>query len=166
MNMQPRKPSESQAVLTHIVRQENLNMHGSFFGGAMMALLDTCAAVAAMRHGRRNCVTARMSDVSFLAPVRLGHILTLTARVIFSGGTSMEVSVRAVREDHITGDTKEVCRANLTFVAIDSESQPVSVPPVEPETDDDKRLYDMAYERYNERKHRKLNTMGIPKHRE
>ena len=158
----PLTPSVSQSTITHIVRQEDLNMHGSFFGGAMMALMDTCAAVAAMRHTRRNCVTARMSDVSFLAPVRLGHILTLTGRVHFTANTSLIVGVRAVREDHISGDTKEVCRALITFVAIDAENQPVKVPPIEPETDEDRRLMEVAQSRYEERQARKRNTIGLP----
>jgi uncharacterized protein (TIGR00369 family) len=148
----PKPASESAAILQHIIRAEDLNMHGSLFGGKMVALMDTTAAIAAMRHARRNCVTAHISDVSFLAPVRLGHILTLTARVHFTARTSMEIVVNAQREDAITGDKKTVCRAFLTFVAIDSENQPVEVPEVILETDEDRRGNAEAKQRYEMRK--------------
>jgi len=141
--------------MQYIIRAEDLNMHGSLFGGKMMAIMDTTAAIAAMRHAQRNCVTVHVSDISFIAPVRMGHILTIDASVHFTARTSMEVGVTAIREDHITGDTKRVCRAFFTFVAIDGESQPVPVPQVIPETEADKRHNLEAAKRYEDRKSRK-----------
>lgn len=158
MPLPPKPASASHATLQHIARAEDLNMHGSFFGGKMMALMDTTAAIAAMRHAQRNCVTAHISDVGFIAPVRMGHILSIEARVHFTARTSMEVGVTAIREDHVTGDKKLVCRAFFTFVAIDSESKPVPVPEVVLESDDDRRLNRQAQRRYEERKARRDST--------
>lgn len=148
----PKSADETQAVLTHIVRAEDMNMHGSLFGGKMMAFMDTCAAIAAMRHGGRNCVTARIGHVSFTAPVRMGHILELTSRVVFTARSSMDIYVHAVREDHVTGDRKEVCSAYFTFVAIDSDQQPVMIAPVELVTESDHHHHAICKKRYEDRK--------------
>lgn len=158
MPLTPKPSSASRATMQYIIRAEDLNMHGSLFGGKMMSIMDTTAAIAAMRHAQRNCVTVHVSDISFIAPVRMGHILTIEASVHFTARTSMEVGVTALREDHITGDTKRVCRAFFTFVAIDSENQPVSIPAVIPETESDKRHNSDAKLRYDARKSRKDST--------
>ncbi len=161
MPLPPKSASASHAILQHIARAEDLNMHGSFFGGKMMSLMDTTAAIAAMRHAQRNCVTAHISDISFIAPVRMGHILSMEARVHFTARTSMEVGVTAIREDHVTGDTKLVCRAIFTFVAIDSENQPAPVPPVTLETDEDRRLNAQAQRRYDARREGRSSTRRL-----
>ena len=153
MSQPSRKSSESVAVFTHIVRAEDLNMHGSLFGGKLMAFMDTCAAITAMRHSQRNCVTAYISDVHFQAPVRMGHILNIRSSLHFTARTSMEILCAATREDHLSGDVKEVCCALFTFVALDSDNLPTAVAPVELETHEDKRLNAEAKTRYEARKH-------------
>ncbi|MCK6440806.1 MAG: acyl-CoA thioesterase [Planctomycetes bacterium] len=155
MNMTPVKASASEAILTHIIRSEDLNMHGSLFGGKMLSLMDNCAAITAMRHSKRGCVTVSISDVSFLAPVRMGNIVTLRSRLHFTARSSMELLCTAVREDHVSGDLKEVCRAYFTFVAIDSDNQSVPVPPVELETAEDRALNAEAKARYDARRQAK-----------
>lgn len=145
-------PTETAAIMMHVIRAEDLNMHGSLYGGRMMSLLDTTAAIPAMRHGQRNCVTGHVSDIAFTAPARLGHIVIINARLTFAARSSMEVFVRAEREDHVTGDRKEICRAYFTFIAIDDDNAPASVPPLEPQTDDEKRMFEQAKARYEERK--------------
>jgi len=152
----PKTSDETEAILTHIVRAEDMNMHGSLFGGKMMAFMDTCAAIAAMRHGGRNCVTARIGHVSFTAPVRMGHILELRSRVVFTARSSMDIHVSAMREDHVTGDRKEVCSAYFTFVAIDGDQQPVTIPPVDLVTDDDRHHNAICQQRYEARKAGKI----------
>ncbi len=148
---------ESEAVLTHIVRSEDLNMYGSLFGGKMLAFMDTCAAISALRHSGYNCVTARISDVDFLAPVHLGHILTLRARVIFTARSSMDIEVEAKRENHISDEIMVVCRATFTFVAIGEDNQPAEIPPVIvlPE---DQALHEESKQRYLQRKKSKGKT--------
>jgi len=111
-----------------------------------------------MRHGQRTCVTGHVSDIAFIAPARLGHIVIITAKLTFAARTSMEVMVRAEREDHVTGDRKEICRAFFTFIAIDQDNQPAPVPELSPQTDEEKRLFEEARQRYENRK-KVRNTM-------
>jgi acyl-CoA hydrolase len=57
------------------------------------------------------------------------------------------VGVRVQVEDLLTGHRKHTSSAYLTFVALDASGRRVSIPPVIPETDDEKRRYAEAEER-------------------
>jgi acyl-CoA hydrolase len=89
--------------------------------------------------------------VEFKHPVKLGQIVTLKARVTWVGRTSMEVLVEVFSEDYMTGEQKFTNRAYLTFVAVDENCRPTEVCGLLPETDEDKREYEAAEKRRNER---------------
>lgn len=154
--MATKKASESQSHLTWIVQPEDLNMHGNLFGGRLLSLMDKVAAMASMRHARRDCVTVSIDRVEFKAPVRQGFMLDVTARVHFTARTSMEIRVVALTENPLTGDRKLVCEALFSFVALDGDSNPVEVPQVVLETEEDQRLNLEARARYDARKGTKI----------
>lgn len=150
--MQSKKASESQSHLTWIVNPSDLNRHGTLFGGQLLALADRVAAMAAMRHSRQDSVTVSIDKVDFVAPVHRGYILDMTARVHFTARTSMEIYVESVAEEPRSGKRELVCEAFFSFVAVDENNKPIPVPPVELETERDRKLNADALKRYNERK--------------
>ena len=79
------------------------NPYGNVHGGEVMKLIDAAAGAAATRHARTRVVTARIDELSFLAPVYVGHLVTAKASVNHVGRTSMEVGVRVEAEDMLTG---------------------------------------------------------------
>jgi uncharacterized protein (TIGR00369 family) len=147
-----KKSSESQSHLTWIVQPQDLNVHGTLFGGQLMALMDRVAAMAAIRHTRKNCVTVSIDKVDFVAPVREGYMLDLTARIHFTARTSMEIYVEAVAEAPLTGERALVCEAFFSFVAVDENMRPTGIPQVELETERDRHLNHDAEARYKARK--------------
>src|SRR5690242_3943089 len=92
-------PSESHVSVTHLVMPSDANVLGTTFGGMVMQWTDLAAAMAAMRHARLPVVTASIDQLSFLAPIRVGHMAILTAQVNAVFGTSMEVGVVVLSED-------------------------------------------------------------------
>jgi acyl-CoA hydrolase len=134
--------------MTEIVFPNDANPLGNAMGGRVMHWIDICAAVAAGRHARTPVVTANVDHIDFLNPVPVGAIIVLLASVNFAGRTSMEVGVKVWNEDRSTGDRKHVASAYLTFVSLDPATKaPRPVPPVLPETDDEKRRYEAARQR-------------------
>ena len=127
------------------------NNLGHVFGGVIMALVDTTAAVAAIRHARSTCVTVSIDRVDFREPVHLGDLVVLKASVNYVGRTSMEVGVRVEAEDLITGVRRYTNSCYLTFVAVDARGRPQQVPALVPETDAEKRRYAAAQERRRRR---------------
>jgi acyl-CoA hydrolase len=113
-----------------------------------MSLVDLAGSIAAWRHARTAVVTASIDHMSFLHPVRIGHLLVLRASVNRVFRTSMEVGVKVCVEDLNTGVVKHTSSAYLTFVALDPETgKPREIPPVIPETDEEKRRYEGAERR-------------------
>ena len=109
-----------------------------------MHLVDLVGAIAAIRHARTAVVTASIDHMNFLHPVRIGQLVKLSASVNRVFRTSMEVGVKVVVEDLLTGEQKHTSSAYLTFVAMDKQGNRSVIPPVIPETEAEKRRYEAA----------------------
>jgi acyl-CoA hydrolase len=130
VDLAPRAASESATEMVQLVLPNDTNPLGNVLGGTVMHWIDVVAAITAHRHSRRLCVTASIDDLSFEAPIRMGQIARLSARVAFTSNTSIEVQVDVVAEELNTGATRRTSTAFLTFVAIDEAGRPVPVPPL------------------------------------
>ena len=93
-----------------------------------------------------------MDHIDFRLPVKIGDLLILKSSVNRAFKTSMEVGVKCWVENYISGNTRHVASAYLTFVAVDEQGKRKPVPPVLAETEDDKRRYDDAGRRRELRK--------------
>jgi len=142
---------DSHAEMTELVFPNDANPLGNIFGGRVMQLIDIVASVAAMRHARNTVVTVSMDQMDFKTPVHVGEILNLAGSVNYVGRTSMEVGVKVTAENPLTGERRHTSTAYLTYVSIDNKGEPVVLPQIIPETDDEKRRYAEAQVR---RKHR------------
>jgi len=125
-----RPASEPSAVLVKWMGITDANSAGFVHGGTVMKLSDEAAGLAAVRHSHLRVVTAAVDRMTFLDPVFVGDLLTLSARVNAVWRTSMEVGVRVEAENPRTGESRHTGRAYFTMVALDEDGQPTSVPDV------------------------------------
>jgi acyl-CoA hydrolase len=137
--MPPRRPSDSNSIVTHWMGVADANTAGNVHGGQIMRLCDEVAGIAAIRHCGRRVVTAGMDRMTFLEPVYVGQLVTFRAMVNAVWRTSVEVGVRVEAEDIRSGEVRHVSTAYLTMVALDEDGRPSAVPPLEPESDDERR---------------------------
>ncbi|MBV8193901.1 MAG: acyl-CoA thioesterase [Candidatus Dormibacteraeota bacterium] len=158
IDLSPRPASQSCTTLTVVMEIEHANNAGYVHGGTIMRLVDTAAGIAAAKHARRRVVTASMDDMSFLAPVFIGDVVTVEAMVNDAHTTSMEVGVRVHVETVPTGDHRRVASAHLVFVGLDEDGRPAAVPPVIAETEDEKRRQAQAKVR---REHRLVRKRAL-----
>ena len=145
--MDPKPVSASRTTFSQSMLPSDANPFGNVHGGEVVKLIDSCAGAAAQRHARSRVVTARIDELSFLAPVYVGDLVTARASVNDVGSTSLEVGVRVDAENTLTGKTVHVASAYLVFVSIDSEGHPIPVAPLIAETDEDRRRMAAAKER-------------------
>ena len=141
----------SQHETSELMMPNDSNNLGHVFGGVVLAMMDKAAAVAAIRHARRSCVTVSIDRVDFREPIHVGDLVIMKASVNYAGRTSMEVGVRVECEDMISGVRRHTNSAYLTFVAIDRNGRPVEVPELEPETPHEHRRFAAAQERRRRR---------------
>jgi acyl-CoA hydrolase len=146
---------DSYVVKTSIVLPPDTNNYGTMFGGKLMAYIDDVAAISAIRHARKPVVTASTDSVDFLHPIYEGNSVCLEAFVTYTGRTSMEIFVKVVAEDLLTGNRNICALSFLTMVAVDENGKPTPVPKVIPQNDEEKMLHESAKARAEKRKRRK-----------
>ncbi len=124
------------------------NYAGNVHGGEIMKLMDRAAGAAARRYSRSNVVTARVDELQFLYPIFVGAFVTCTATVAYVGNTSMEVIVTVDVEDLESEDPPiRALSAFFTMVALDKMGKPKKLPPLNPETEEEKRLFEEGRQR-------------------
>ena len=153
--MKAKKMRESLAMKSAVILPPDTNNMGTIFGGRVLAYIDDIGGLSAMRHSRMQVVTASTDSVDFLHPIKTDQLISLESFVTWTHHTSMEVFVKVVGENIMTGERTLGATAFLTFVALDNEGRPHPVPAVIPETEFEKRLYDTAPERARLRRERR-----------
>ncbi|HXH75143.1 MAG TPA: acyl-CoA thioesterase [Bacteriovoracaceae bacterium] len=140
-------PSDTSVEMRELVMPHHTNPQNTVFGGTVMSWIDIAAAMVAARHCNRPVVTAHISDIDFIAPVKMGYHVLIQASLNYVGKTSMIVGVRVTSENPYTGESRVTTRAYLTFVALDDLGRPIAVPELRPETEDDIRRFENAKKR-------------------
>lgn len=154
-----KKVKESQTIMTEMVLPHHTNQLGNLLGGQLMHWIDICAALSAAKTSQRVCVTASVDRIDFHHPIKLGNAVTLTASVNRVFNSSMEVGVKVFAESLREGKKVHSNTAFLTFVSVDENGNPVKAIEVVPETDDEKRRYDEALKRREERLQNRIKAV-------
>ncbi len=139
-----KKARESYSTMIEMVMPNDTNNLHNLLGGRLMHFMDIVAAISAQRHCNNIVVTASVDNVSFKRSIPLGDVVTLNAQVTRAFKTSMEVKVTVFGENIPNNQKYDSNDAFLTFVAVDENGLPVIVPELQPETEEEKALYDSA----------------------
>lgn len=145
--MTPKPSRESQVTLTQVMGPTTANSHGNVHGGLIMKLCDEAGGMAAAKHARNMAVTVTVDSMSFLSPVHVGDLLTVTAEVSWVGRTSMETRVTVTAEKVITGEVTYTNNAYFVYVALDEYGRPTLVPPLVLETEEQKERFERGAKR-------------------
>ena len=134
-------------IMTELVLPNDTNIFGNLMGGRLMYWMDIAAALSAQKHSNAPVVTASVDNISFENPIRLGNVVHIEAFVSRAFNTSMEVHIKVWGEDLKKRMKYKSNEAYYTFVALDDNSKPKAVPLLEPETEEETRLYEGALRR-------------------
>lgn len=146
-----KSPSESKAEVIVRMFPSDANPAGNVFGGEILKHIDMVAGIVAQRHSQTNAVTASMDSVNFIKPVFVGNVLKLNARINYVHKSSMEIEVKAESEDIVTGIRTITGTAFVTFVALDENGRPTSVPHLALKTDEDRKKFEEGKIRMEQR---------------
>lgn len=120
---------------------ETVNVLGNVHGGILMKLCDEAGGMAATKYAQRPSVTVAVDSMTFHSPVHIGNLVTVTAEISWVGRTSMEASVVVTAEDVLAGTITHTNTAFFVYVALDPQSRPTPVPPLQPETADEQQRF-------------------------
>jgi len=153
--MQTKRVKDSQVTMNQLMLPEHTNPMGHIHGGIIMKLADEAAALCAVRHAQHRVVTVAIDSMTFLSPVRVGNVLTLNASLNWVGRTAMEVGVRVLAENPLTGEYTHTNSAFLVYRALDEAGKTVEVPQLILETEEERRRWHEAEARQQRRLERR-----------
>lgn len=145
--MEVRRSIDSITIMTELVLPNDTNLFGNLMGGRLMYWMDIAAALSAQKHSNAPVVTASVDNISFENPIKLGNVVHIEAKVTRAFTSSMEVHLKVWGEDLTQQYKYKSNEAYYTFVALDANSKPRTVPQLIPETDEEKKLFDGALRR-------------------
>jgi len=147
-----RTVSHSAVTLVAWMLPQQANAAGFVHGGELMKLMDNAAFLVASRHSRSNVVTVGVEGLEFRKPVRIGDMVTVNAKMVYTGKSSMEIRLEVDAENIIGGAIDRVLIAHYTMVALDSEGKSANVPQLILSTEEEEKLFKEALQRYMARK--------------
>ena len=119
----PPRPRGELAART-LAMPADTNPSGDIFGGWIMSLMDAAGAITATRRAEGRVVTASVSNIAFLQPVKVGDVVCCYADVIRVGRSSMTLCVEVWVLRQGRGRRVKVTAAEFTFVALDEAGRP------------------------------------------
>ncbi len=128
----------------------DVNYGGKVHGGVVMKWIDQAGYAAALGWSGRYSVTVAVGGIRFVAPVRIGDLVTVSTKLVHTGTSSMHFSVDVHARDPMhenSGDNQgRLCtHCVIVFVALDGvEGKPTPVPTWVPQDDEDRRLAEYA----------------------
>ena len=152
MTPTPKPVRASRTEIVDLMQPPDANLRGTVFGGKILAMVDKAAAVSAMRHAGKPCVTVAMERVEFLVPIFIGDVVVVEAQVNFVGRSSMEVGVEVFAENVEEGRRRHTNSCLVTMVALDAKGRPSPVPALALETPEEKARHAAAAARRKTRR--------------
>ncbi|GAA1701418.1 acyl-CoA thioesterase [Microbacterium sediminicola] len=92
--------------LRFLVPPSSVNFGGAAHGGTVMRWIDEAGYACAAAWSSDQAVAVYSGGIHFLAPVRIGNVVELDARLIYTGPHSMHVSVRVLTADPRTPEAR------------------------------------------------------------
>jgi len=124
----------------HLVKQEDLNHHGTLYAGRTAEwFVESGFIAAAMLTHPENIVCLKIHGMHFIKPVKRGEILCLESQIVYAGKTSLVAFVRAII------DGNSVLEGFITFVHVTLEGEPLPHHiTIEPVSEEEVFLYQKA----------------------
>lgn len=115
-----------------IAMPADTNPEGDIFGGWLLAHMDLAGATPAFERAQGRCVTVAVDAMVFHQPVAVGDEVSIHARVVSTGRTSIRVHVEAWKRarGQAHAQSMRVTEGVFTYVAIDADRRPRVLPDV------------------------------------
>lgn len=137
------KPSRS-VEFRFLAEPMDVNFGGKVHGGVVMKWIDQAAYACAAGWSGKYCITVSVGAIRFVRPVLVGNLVSVEAKVVHTGNSSMHIYVSVKATDPKQNDPQETNHCIITFIAVDADGDKVLVEPWEPQTQEDKKLQDYA----------------------
>ena len=149
---------DSRAETVYLIRPTHLNGANRLFGGILMQWIDEVAGIVAKRHCGGNVTTASVDNLTFLHGAYQNDMVVIKGKMTWVGSSSMEVCVDTYVET-LAGQRTRINNAHFMMVALDEHDNPVKVPRLILQTDDEHLAWAHGEERRRIRIQRKKDKL-------
>ncbi|MEO5811258.1 MAG: acyl-CoA thioesterase [Rhodanobacter sp.] len=141
-------PGQQHEVTFRFLAQPiDVNFGGKVHGGMAMKWIDQAGYACAVGWSGAYCVTASVSGIRFVAPILIGDLVSVHARLVYTGHSSMHLVVDVFARDLRQGESRLATSCVMVFVALDApDGKPTAVPSWLPSDADERRLQAKAQE--------------------
>ena len=140
-----------EQTLRFLAAPTDAGYSGSVTGGRVMEWIDRAGYACAVGWSGRYCVTVYVGNVRFTRPVAIGDLVEATARLVYTGRSSMHILV-TVRSGSPRGHEREpATECLMVFVAVGEDGRPTPVPELPDGDDEDMAQKDAAVRRIDVR---------------
>lgn len=127
--------------LRFLAEPSDVNFGGKVHGGTVMKWIDQAGYAAAVGWSGRYCVTVAVGGIRFLRPVLIGDLVSVHAKLIYTGSSSLHFAIDVMTRDLKTDEQRLTTHCIIVFVAVDADTgKPVAVPAWEPISERDREL--------------------------
>lgn len=106
-----------------LIKPQDLNAHGTLFGGSVLAWVDEEAAIyVTCQLGKSNIATKFMSEIDFVSSAKLGDIIEIGMETVKFGKTSITVKCE-VRHKFTRNPIIRIDK--IVFVHLDDQGRPI-----------------------------------------
>jgi len=134
-------PDTTSVTLVDEIFPGDTNPYGTAFGGRILSLMDKAAGMAASKFARTDFVTASLDALDFRAPARLGEIVEIEARVVYTSTHTCGIKLVVLGSDKELWERRTCCEGVMFMVAIDEDGKPHPIPQLTPQTEDEREAW-------------------------
>lgn len=131
---------QREVTLRFLTQAIEVNFIGNIHGGAVMKWIDEAGYACAAGWCGRDAVTVYVGGIRFYRPIHAGDLVEVTAKLIYTGNTSMHIAVDVNAGDPRTRRFSRTTHCIIVYVAIDEHGKPTPVPKWHPQTEEDREL--------------------------
>jgi len=132
---------QNEVTFRFLAQPTDVNFGGKVHGGMAMKWIDQAGYACAVGWSGAYCVTASVSGIQFVAPILIGDLVTVRARVIHTGTSSMHLAIEVRASSLRKAEERLATSCVMVFVALDApDGRPTPVPAWQPRDDEDRRL--------------------------
>ena len=138
------KKPQRDVTLRFLAEPQDVNFGGKVHGGAVMKWIDLAAYACAAGWSGRYCVTAYAGGIRFVAPIHVGSLVEVEAKVIYTGTSSMHIALEVNACDPKSLNRRLTTHCIVIMVAVDETGAKIEIPKWQPKTEEDKKQYQTA----------------------
>lgn len=111
----------TELTMSFLAEPKDVNFGGHVHGGEVMKWMDQIGYALAVKYSKGYAVTKFVDNINFTSPMKIGDLVSLTAKILSVGTTSMHIQICVTSENLLTEVISDNCSCEMVFVAVDKQ---------------------------------------------